>query len=59
MSGLDSQRGGGKIRDLHLVALCPEKNPEANFPEPWRISPRVIRWKKSDVMDWVKNCNKA
>lgn len=30
------------------------KNPEDGFPQPFNITDRAKRWRRSDVVEWVK-----
>lgn len=32
-------------------------DPEGNFPRPFNITERARRWRKSDIIDWVKGLN--
>lgn len=32
-------------------------DPEGNFPRPFNITERARRWRKSDIIDWVKGVN--
>lgn len=32
-------------------------DPDGNFPRPFNITERARRWRKSDIIDWVKGLN--
>lgn len=32
-------------------------DPDSNFPRPFNITERARRWRKSDIIDWVKGLN--
>ena len=32
-------------------------DPEGNFPRPFNITERARRWRKSDILKWVKGLN--
>lgn len=34
------------------------KNPEDGFPQPFNITDRAKRWRRSDVVEWVKSLEK-